>query len=201
MAEVVEEQLQKAREELQKHIPMSKYLADHKLGYDLGEQGKIRCPVHDDSSPSFFYDDDMGTGNCFGCGLKGTVLEIHYARMKEVNERYTQVKAIHDLARKYRVTVPNLYKREISRYGKTHMTPSKRKRGEMTEDIARIKVNKLTTSIRRLETVEQKMQCYTLLDNLWKGQETAINTYNEVMGLLKTFKEAQGRQGATNREG
>ncbi|PGR83560.1 CHC2 zinc finger domain-containing protein [Bacillus cereus] len=202
--EIIEEQVQKAREELRKQIPMSKYLIDHKLGYGLSESGKIRCPVHDDSSPSFFFDDSLGTGNCFGCGVKGTVLEIHYARMKQTNERYTQVKAIYDLGRKYGVTIPNLYKREISRYGKSHIRPSKRKRGEMTEDIARAKAERLTAMIKQLEDIDIKVQCYQEIDAMWRGDATALSVYKKVMDIVKEERAKQvrqARQEAENCEG
>lgn len=193
--EIIEEQMQKAREELKEKIPMSKYLMDNKLGYDLGEKGKIRCMVHDDSSPSFFYDDELGTGNCFGCGVKGTVLEIHYARIKQEDERYTQVRAIRDLAKKYGVKIPNLYKRDMSRYGKNHINPSKRQRGSgMTEDMYRVKVNDLTKQINAIEDVAVRMKLFKVIDSMWLGNTTAKDAHAELLRELSVIRAEERRK-------
>ncbi|MFV1458184.1 hypothetical protein, partial [Bacillus mycoides] len=131
--------------------------------------------------PSFFYDNHLGTGNCFGCGVKGTVLEIHYARTKQEDDRYTQVKAIRDLAKKYGIKVPNLYKRDMSRYGKNHINPSKRKRGtEMTEDMYKTKVNDMTKQINGIEDVAKRMELFRDIDAVWRGDITAKEAYEKL---------------------
>lgn len=64
------------------NIPISTYLSNE-LGYyhakaTLDEKSeKVNCPIHHEKSPSFFYNDKNGFYHCFGCGAKGTVVQLH----------------------------------------------------------------------------------------------------------------------------
>ena len=41
-----------------------------------GTEGRGRCPFHDGRDPSFTINLDKGVYHCFGCGVKGTVLQL-----------------------------------------------------------------------------------------------------------------------------
>ncbi len=47
-------------------------------GYELKKQGKdyaLRCPFHDDKTPSMMISPDKNVFHCFGCGASGTVID------------------------------------------------------------------------------------------------------------------------------
>ena len=46
-------------------------------GLDIGRDGKVACPFHDDSTPSLHVYDDAESGwTCFGCGRGGTIIDF-----------------------------------------------------------------------------------------------------------------------------
>lgn len=77
---------------------------------DLWVYNKDCCPLHDESSPSFFYVEDKNMFHCFGCGKGGSVVELHFHLQHRLNERYTKSRAVMDLAKMYNVEIPNLFK-------------------------------------------------------------------------------------------
>lgn len=187
---IVEEQVTKARELLIEKIPMSKYLMDERLGYSLSEKGKIRCPVHDDSSPSFFYDDHLGTGHCFGCGVKGSVVEIHYRKTQLIDDSYTMIRAMRDLAKKYKVQLPNLYEREVSRYGKGRVRASRRERfaGFDDETMYKQKLIAATKQINAIPSVKVKMQFFKIIDTMYRGELPIKEAYEKITKGLSLYR-------------
>lgn len=69
-------------------------------GEDLKGLRKICCPLHMESTPSFFYFPHTDTFSCFGCGRGGAIIELHY-HYTQIHEDpdYTRSQAIDDLAR------------------------------------------------------------------------------------------------------
>ncbi len=54
-------------------------------GIELKQKGRVlwgRCPLHQDSSPSFKVDPERQTFHCFGCGAGGDVISFVQARRK-----------------------------------------------------------------------------------------------------------------------
>jgi len=54
-------------------------------GVELKQKGRVlwgRCPLHQDSSPSFKVDPERQTFHCFGCGAGGDVISFVQARQK-----------------------------------------------------------------------------------------------------------------------
>lgn len=77
---------------------------------DLDFYAKDCCPLHDEDSPSFFYLPDRQMFHCFGCGLAGSVVELHYHLQLRSNPNYKKVSAVRDLAKMYEIEIPNLFK-------------------------------------------------------------------------------------------
>ena len=73
-----------------------------------GKSGKVCCPVHGEKTPSFFYDDERRTYNCFGCGSHGTVIHLHkeitglsyYESAKDLITKYKLEKYLTELNKK-----------------------------------------------------------------------------------------------------
>lgn len=45
-------------------------------GLDVGENGMVLCPFHDDTMPSLSLNEEMGAFNCFGCNKHGNISEF-----------------------------------------------------------------------------------------------------------------------------
>src|SRR4051795_12124005 len=43
---------------------------------DAGHQKKANCPLHDDSTPSFFINDAKGLWHCYGCKRGGDAITL-----------------------------------------------------------------------------------------------------------------------------
>lgn len=194
MSRVVEEQIKKARDILATKIPITKYIEKNRLGRTMGVTGKICCPVHDESTPSFFYDDNKKRCNCFGCGIGGTVVELHFHVMKKSNDKYTMVKSIFDLARDYDVEIPDLYERTVEEKKKSRK-PSRRKRGRSGQDdewIYREKLLGVEGRVRGM-SVKDRYKIAGLLDDVWLGKRTAKEVYMQVVKIAR--KGGEGNQG------
>lgn len=100
-----------AREKLNEAISIPDYYMDNvDEDVDLEIVGKDCCPLHDESSPSFFYVADKGFFHCFGCGKSGGVTELHYHLNQRLDPGYTKARAVRDLAKIYNVEIPSLFK-------------------------------------------------------------------------------------------
>lgn len=76
---------------------------------DLSRYNRDCCPLHDESSPSFFYFENTGTFHCFGCAKTGGVTELHYHIQKRLNDNYKKSRAVMDLAKLYEIEIPSLF--------------------------------------------------------------------------------------------
>lgn len=184
-------QLEKAREILIHEIPLSKYIRDNRLGHADTESGKINCPVHDDSSPSFYYDDSLKTCNCFGCSVKGSVVELHYAIKRKTDDRYTQVKAVRDLSLKYKVKLPSLYERSVDAKPKHQLRPSKRRRhSDLNDEVMyKRKIEKLEYQIKFIEDVGIKLKLYKIIDDMWEGKKSPKDVYETLNNRIKNISQ------------
>ena len=179
---VSERSLRKARDLIAASVPISKYLYDiTRLNVDT--HGKVCCPIHDESTPSFHYNDERKTGNCFGCHKGGSIVEIHmYVQRKEI-ETYSQVRAVRDLARKYNVEIPDLYTYEMPESDRVRK--SKRKRGDgYTDDYYFERLKHLTKSSLQC-TTEVRLEISKTLDNIYMGRETVAEGYTKIRNLMQ----------------
>lgn len=185
MSKVVESELKKARDILAEGISLSKYIEDNKLGYTSGDSGKICCPVHGEDTPSFFYDDRKKRCNCFGCGMGGTVVELHYHIHKLEDERYTMVKSIYALSKAYKIEIPDLYTRTTNEIKKTK--PSGRKRGLKGKDDGWIYEEKLKNIEGKFIELPSKdrFKIACLLDDVWLNRKKAKEVYFEILKMYK----------------
>lgn len=189
MARAVEKQIRKARDKLSKSIPISKYIRDNKLGYADEGVGVILCPVHDENTPSFRYDDSKMRCHCFGCGVKGTVVELNYRINKDKNDRYTMIRSIKDLAKKYDVEIPDLYEQTIDEV--KDRKKSRRRRGTKGRQNEWIYVEKL----KRMEgsflglPYKSRLKIVRLIDGVWLGKTTARKAYDEIQKIVQAERK------------
>lgn len=179
-SEILEDRIDEAREKLRNAIPISTYLSDN--GFRVYEtSGAINCPNpnHDDHSPSFRYDDSSGSCNCFGCELRGTVVELNYRLQLVDNPEYSILKSIYDLAREYKVQLPDMRDNRYS-LTKNKIAPMKRERYKEIEkeEVYRQRVVKLSRLAKRVDaTVEERMAFYRVIDDMWKGRLSPKEAY------------------------
>ena len=77
-------------------IPASEYVP-LLTGRDVGRDGKARCPLHEDRTPSLHaYPDPSRGWTCFGCGAGGTIYDLA-ARLYGIEPRG---RGFHDLRRR-----------------------------------------------------------------------------------------------------
>lgn len=131
---VVKEQYLKARDIITSKIPLSQFIADNKLDSKV-KNNFICCPIHGEDTPSLSFSDDLKTYHCFGCGAKGTVIELNKELKLKENEGHTygNLKSMYDLAKSYNVELPNMYEYEEERVSK-FATKSTRKKGTERPD-------------------------------------------------------------------
>ena len=184
---VIDSQVAKARKIIMDSVPLSKFLTDMGLndGKSLAPIDKVRCPVHDDSSPSFHFDDDKQVCKCFGCDLKGGVVEVHYALNLEKNPSHKLYKSVQMLAKHYHVSIPDLF--EYTLENNTSLRDkSKRKRGISDEEAKwffKEKLMKLEGRYNHLP-IKQRIQISIAIDNVWLGQRDAKEIYKAVTKII-----------------
>lgn len=178
---VSERSLRKARELLAGNIPLSKYLSDV-TRLNLDTHGKMCCPVHDESTPSFHYNDERKTGNCFGCHVGGTVVELHmYIQRKEI-EGYSQVRAVKDLSRKYSIEIPDLFVYEVPESDR--IRKSTRKRGDgYTDEYYYERLRHLTKSSMQCP-LAVRLEISKTLDDIYMGRTAIAEGYTKCVQLM-----------------
>ena len=192
--QLVEEQIKKARDMLARKIPLSKYIEDNRLGRTTEGKGTICCPVHDENTPSFVYDDTIQRCNCFGCGIGGTIVELHFHINKDIDTRYTMVRSIKELAEKYKVEIPNLYERTVDVKPKG-LQPSRRRRGVVKKDDEWVYREKLLVMEGKYNdmTVRSRYKIAGLLDDVWLGKRKSKEVHEEVVNIVR--REGRDRSG------
>lgn len=173
--EVNEDNVKKARQELMDKIPLSEHLS--KMGVQLsGTSGKTLCPVHDENTPSFFYDDGKKSCNCFGCGVKGGVVEIHmHIRRKDLG-RYSILQSIRDLSRTYKIEIPDLYgESEVPERLGGHIQLRKRGSG--------ISEKRLETRVEK--QIDRMLKKYRVSPNKEVRRELAYLVNDYTLGIIE----------------
>ena len=182
MLRVNKENLMVAKNKVLKDVPLSKVLT--KMGYRniYSDSGKVTCPIHDDSSPSFFYDDNLQTFHCFGCQRKGTVIDLHrYMEEKEGNS-ITYIQALTDVATEYVIELPNIYaETELSR-----STHKKVERFVVDPEFIENQTIKNFESNAKQQPIKTRLIVYGLLDKYYMGynnREETIRKIKKVLGV------------------
>lgn len=159
MANAIPTKVDAARKKIIDSVPLNKYLLDKRyLSYEKDE-GKICCPVHDENSPSFFFDSEKGVYHCFGCGSKGSIVELHTAVEKKTDEKANTIKAILHLAKKYNVEVPNMFEYD-------DIMKPKRRRHKKFDLNKQLSKNEDTVYNRKLERLEEQAKALSVVDRL-----------------------------------
>lgn len=188
MAKVDNRKFQEACEVTRENLLLSTYLDKNKLAYNItGGQQMIRCPFpdHDDGSPSFSYDDNKQVFNCFGCGRSGDVVNLHYYMNHIENERYTRVKALRELAKEFKIKIPDLAGEvEIKRERYNKFKRVNRKDTELLDKMYREKVKNLEPRLKTLSD-NTRIAVYRKIDEMYLGKESPTNTYHYVMKGIK----------------
>lgn len=74
-------------------LPSGYYSSDYAVDFDY--KPTACCPLHDEDTPSFRYYPDTRSFYCFGCGLGGTVVNLHIDFCKKISdEKVTKEQAI-----------------------------------------------------------------------------------------------------------
>lgn len=182
---VNEKQLEKARNILSNKIVLSKILNKYSRSEAVGGKGKICCPIHGEKTPSLHYDDAKKTFKCFGCGAGGTVSEFIYHMGLKETDKFSLMKAMRQLAKEYKIELPNFYEIEVEEITINNLRISKRKRGEISDDFYKDKINTMYLTFRTLP-VDKQLKIYKLIDDTWLGLITHKNCYKEINKILKS---------------
>lgn len=199
MAKVIEAQLQKARDIIIEHVTIGDYL--HRYGYiDADEKNlekhKIKCPVHDDSSPSFMYDNEGKTCHCFGCHAKGSVVELHWNIEKNINEKYSIVKAIQTLAKDFQVKIPNMYQYELTNEEELKKAGTHRKR-KRTDKSNPLKQKRKEIELKRMDcyqgaySVQDMWEQSRKIDSYLLGEQPFEEVYREVKRVHQHYLQKE----------
>lgn len=191
-----------AREIIIKELPIGKYIVDNNLIYgDLVENGngKMLCPVHDDHTPSCFYNTEKNNYNCFACGSKGSVVEMDYGIHKKTDEKENIVKTILRLASKYNIDIPNMFEYEQTNLPQKNKIKKQKLRDrqitpEQEDKIYQRKLQKLEDSVRNpinldkdspdYITNEQRFIVYYNCDRVLLGEVSAKEMYFKIKNFL-----------------
>lgn len=70
---------QKARDEVFEKVSIPQYIYDNVDGnVDLRTERKMCCPLHEENTPSFVYNEDKNIWTCYGkCSRSGKVIDLH----------------------------------------------------------------------------------------------------------------------------
>lgn len=105
------EALNIAKTKIRESLSLPDYYMDYvDESLDLDRYNRDCCPLHDEDSPSFFYFEDSGRFHCFGCDKSGFVTDLHFYLKLREDESFTQVKAVLELSKLYKIEIPNLFK-------------------------------------------------------------------------------------------
>lgn len=171
-------QLDRARDNIIAHLPLSKILAR----YDCDTRyERIHCPFHSDNTPSLFWSDEKQVFHCFGCGIKGTVVEfVKYMEEQQGNPQ-SQKHVIQNLANTYQIDIPDLDYTGISK--------GKAKRADDVKVSKKLRIGKEIQRIEQKlpqESVEVQLLGYYLVDYYHWGIYSAEDVVEGLNELLET---------------
>lgn len=74
------------------------YYSDYTVDFEA--KPVVKCPLHDENTPSFRYYEDTNTYNCFGCGSAGDIIQLHreyILKSRDINLTFEScVKGLYD---------------------------------------------------------------------------------------------------------
>lgn len=182
-------QFKEACDILRDSIRIEEYLVkEGRVNFDLkGHTGMIRCPLpdHDDSTPSFSYDDEKQLFNCFGCGRGGDIVNLHYYFHKIENDRYTRTRAVRELAKLFKVTIPDLYKETMNTGRVQKYKHTKVDLNNLRDEIFREKVRGYEERIKTLRDTKKRIKIYLLIDDMYLGNMEAKEVMNKIREELQ----------------
>lgn len=181
-----------ARNKLIQEIPLNKYLIDHKYLYVDAMEGKINCPVHEERSPSCFFDAEKGVYHCFGCGSKGSLVEMETAMDKKTDDKANTIKTILKLAREYNVEIPDMFEYDVLSKPKKHKRDKfdlKKNTSKNEEALYSRKLERLEDSIAQL-AITDRLKAYRVIDNVFLDNIPAKDAFNQLDTFVnKRIKE------------
>lgn len=190
MGQAINAKVEQARKIIIEEVPLNKYLLAHKYLYNDTLEGKINCPVHDENSPSCYFDVEKGVYHCFGCGSKGSVVELVTAVDKKTDDRANIVKTILKLSKEFNVKIPNMF--DYSDMSK----PTKRVNRKFELDkmktknkdvIFNRKIERLESRITELE-IPDRLKAYRVIDHLFLGKLTPKDAYDKLTAFLNSLE-------------
>jgi hypothetical protein len=183
-----------ARQNIMDAVSIVDYYMDYvDESKNLEQYNRDCCPMHDESSPSFFYIEERNMFHCFGCGKGGGVTELHYHIQKRLDDNYSKARSIMDLAKMYNIKIPSLFKEvgfdDIQKLGKTSSTKLKFKRPDELIKPRKKTEYDLEKNILRLKDVLDPSELKELLDDL----DEIFFVNGEVDNKLKELEEKMSR--------
>lgn len=187
MEDINREIFKEACELARKKVSLSTYLQKYNFLYSQ-EKKMIRCPFpdHDDSSPSFSYDDEKQLFHCFGCGRSGDIVNLHYYINQIEDDRYTRVRAVKELAKTFKFTLPDFNTQKIQEETGPKFKRINRKR-KPKEEFYKEKVKGLEPKLKYINT-KNRIKAYRKIDEMFLQKETAKETYLLITKLLREEK-------------
>lgn len=189
-AEIDDAWIDLARERVVEQVDIADFIETKGLG-ELNREGKMCCPIHDESGPSCFVDTSKQVFKCFGCGAGGTVVEMWmgHQRAHTADVYYSQKRAIMDIAREYGIPLP---KRDTlvevgTKIGKVDRASLKKK--DLTEEEKELVLRKANKQIAKFSKGKQKVIMLSV-DMLLEGRYTVEKLYAllEKKGVVKGNK-------------
>lgn len=178
------------KDTLMDSVEISDYLSGVAGELDIGVTNKIKCPLpnHDDSTPSFFFDDGKKLFKCFGCGKGGTVVELHQ-HMTEKGKK----DAIEDLCKIYGIELELIHtkiKKDTSK-GRDYF---KKLRDRSKDDESVLyareeKAVKMVEDYAEKLSKEKQIKLYQLSDKLYLSvglsNKEKLDIINNIEGIIK----------------
>ena len=140
---------------------------------------KIVCPFHNDDNPSCMVSDEYKTYHCFGCHAKGTVVEFvrDYERLQG-NDNYSQVDAIEEFAKVFRIDIPDLEDMSLIKTDED----KKMARPVDTKMVIEKKLEQVERKTRGLEDMSERLRVYAILDDYYFGKITGEEAILKIKG-------------------
>lgn len=164
-------------------LKISEYLSKEKLTYDLSNQDEamIRCPFpdHNDSKPSFSYNDTKQIFNCFGCERGGDVVDLHFHMRKIEDERYSRIKAVLELSRKYKIVIPDLFNETMTTGKVNKFKRVVVDKDKLSNEFFMEKVNGLEQKVRNLP-IDRRIEVYRLVDDMCYEKMKPKEVFNRI---------------------
>lgn len=167
----------KERQRVIKQLPLSTALTYY--GYNTDYE-RIRCPFHADNTPSLFWNDEREVYHCFGCGAKGTVVELIKQKEEERNNELDSKELLRFISKTFDVYVGDLDGEVVTK--------------PVAKKVGRVEISKHTQEIKEMErygrqliatTPEVKTIGYYLIDRWGWGLETFNVTKEQLIQLLE----------------